>query len=654
MKKFVAELLKLSALLISLLITGSFIQHPKNLIQNPGFETGEGKNPADWKITIPSNSNSCEAGIDDKEFHSGRQSYKISGIWTYPRRSIYLKTEKPIPVNPQKKYLLNFWYKTEGITEYPESFSAQFTVECDNTPTVRYDKKIYNSNQWQQYFILLDNMPPDAKQLTLSFGFNITTKGSIWLDDVEFREATKPDIDEFEQWRRQPVPEVVGKTGNKSFNASNYFRVEKADDRWWIIDPYGIPTWGISIAGTRGRMPDCNNPAESILSFFGEYGTTSSGINEKLYSFFMDDCGFNSFAGWSADEYAQISKERFKSGKPYMPITRVLGLSSASNDSNVFAKDRDGNLLNRSGHEVVDPFNPEWRKLAKEKAERLISVYRGEPSFLGWFVDNEMSFDELFRYIWAEYSSKEFISSLEKKYKSIDNLNQAWTSRFNRYQYLTFSDILADKPEPKEWNDPVWIDFAAFERLMMKEYIDFTYNLVKELDPNHLVISNRINLGPMPDIHRTIDLWGKYDIVCMNIYPDNNKIGFNPGELEIMRKLHQGTGRPIIIGEWSIPAIDSKLYEFGQDPYKRQLDWSWPQVLRTQKERGEAYEICIKQLASLDFMIGAGWFITFDVDTPERRANRGILNKNYELYHELTNAMKKAHDDIKNAMELKW
>lgn len=60
----------------------------------------------------------------------------------------------------------------------------------------------------------------------------------------------------------------------------------------------------------------------------------------------------------------------------------------------------------------------------------------------------------------------------------------------------------------------------------------------------------------------------------MNIYPDNNKIGFNPGEIEIMRKLHEGTGRPIIIGEWSVPAIDSKLYEFGPDPYKRQLDWS--------------------------------------------------------------------------------
>ena len=188
----------------------------------------------------------------------------------------------------------------------------------------------------------------------------------------------------------------------------------------------------------------------------------------------------------------------------------------------------------------------------------------------------------------------------------------------------------------------------------MKEYIDFTYNLVKELDPNHLVISNRLNLGPMPDLYRTLDLWGKYDIVCMNIYPDNNIMGFNQGEIDIMKTLYNGTGRPVMIGEWSVPAIDSKLYEFGVDSLGRPLDWSWPQVLRNQKERGEAYEICVKQLASLDFMIGAGWYRTFDVDTTNRRANRGIMNRNFELYRDLTDAMKKTHADIKEDMRLKW
>ncbi|MDQ1297055.1 MAG: hypothetical protein QG611_1034, partial [Bacteroidota bacterium] len=64
--------------------------------------------------------------------------------------------------------------------------------------------------------------------------------------------------------------------------------------------------------------------------------------------------------------------------------------------------------------------------------------------------------------------------------------------------------------------------------------------------------------------------------------------------------------------------------------------------------------ICVKQLASLDFMIGAGWYRTFDVDTTNRRANRGILDRDFKLYRDLTDAMNKAHADIRNDMELKW
>jgi hypothetical protein len=639
---------------LNLLLIISISSTSQNLIINSGFEFGNGTNPEGWIISIPGNVNSCQAGIDSMEFHSGIQSYKISRIWTSPRYSVSLKTEKAIPVHAQKKYLLSFWYKTDNIEEYPEAFSAQFMIESKNTAAIRYVKKIYNSNEWSQYFILLDNMPSDAKQLTLSFNVNITTKGSIWFDDIEFSEASQATVEKFEKWRRQTVPAVTGRVKDKNFNATGFYRVEQDSDRWWIIDPEGLPTWAFAIAGTRGRQPSKkNNHSLSPSSFLSKYDTTVAQINEKLYNLFIDSLGFNSFAGWSANEYGQISGKRFNSGKPYMPMTWVLGLSSASDNPEVFAQDRDGNLLNRTGHEVVDPYNPEWRKKAREKAERLIAVYKDEPWFLGWFVDNEMSFDELYKFIWAEYSSKEFIKSLQKKYITIDNLNQTWTSSFGEYMYKTFDEILKDKPEPKEWDDPLWTDFASFERQMLGEYIHFTYNLIKELDPNHLVISNRINLGPMPAIHRTIDLWGKYDIVCMNIYPDNNKIGFNPGELEIMKKLHEGTGRPIIIGEWSIPSIDSGLYEFGTDPYGRPLDWSWPQVLKTQNERGEAYEACIKQLASLDFMIGAGWFITYDVDTPERRANRGILNNNNELYRELTNSMRKAHNEIKKEMGLR-
>jgi hypothetical protein len=626
---------------------------PENLIINPGFEIGEGEDPEGWIITISNDVKSYQLSTDDSEARSGKQSYKISRLWTYPRKATSLKTEHPIPINPTKNYVMSFWYKTQGIDEYPLSFRTQFLIGSENTPPVRYEKKIFNSGKWHQYFILLDNIPHDALDLDLSFSSNVNTRGSIWLDDIVFREATKKDVYRFERWRRQAVPTIVGKAGSKNFKATGFYRIEQADDRWWVIDPKGNPTWLMATDG-RGPVISLDNPETQLVAFSNTFGTTKDAVNEKMYNIFIQECGFNSFAGWTSDEFANITEKRHNDGQPYLPMVQVLRLAMAGEDTTVLARDRYGNYLAKGNHWVPDPFNPRWREMARQKAEEMIPRYWDKPWFFGWFIDNEIDYAELFRYVWAEYSSQVFLKMLREKYESIEVLNKTWTSPHKRCYYTSFEEILDDMPEPKDWEDPLWEDFSAFERIMIKEYIDFTYDLVKGLDPNHLVISNRLNLGPMPELHRTMDLWGKYDIVCMNIYPDNNMIGFNPGEIEIMKRLHEATQRPILIGEWSVPAIDSKLYEFGEDPLNRPLDWSWPQVLRTQKERGEAYEICIKQLASLDFVIGAGWYRTFDVDTDVRRANRGIMNSRNEMYRELTDAMKRTHADIKKTMEIKW
>jgi hypothetical protein len=653
MKLYLKNQFKLLSIIALIIFTISCKQYPANLIVNPGFESWSGGTPVGWIIRIPNHLDNFEVGYDEINFHSGKRSVKVSKIAPLPVGSIDLRTEDPVGIDPHKVYILSFWYKTEGNREYPAALSANFTIVSENTPTVTYNKTVYNSEIWAKYFILLDNIPLDAKSLQLSFSSRITGKGAILMDEVEFREALEKDIKDFEKWRRQTIPKAVGNAKDKKFTATGFFRVEKSDDRWWIVDPDGKPTWGLAISGTRLSPTDFGNPVTQTDWFKENFGTSHSEANQKLYDIFLNDLGFNSLSGWSSDDHAKLTSGKYGSGEPYLAFSRVIGLAGASNDPMVFARDRNENLLNRSGHEVPDPYNPIWRKAARDKAEKLITVYRDEPWFFGWYVDNEMNFNELYKYIWADYSSKEFIKSLENRYTSIEALNNAWTSENREYQYGSFDDILEDKPEPVGHDNPLWEDFLAFERQMIKEYIDFTFDLVKELDPNHLVISNRIHLGPMPDLYRTIDLWDRYDIVCMNIYPDNNFIGFNQGEIEIMKNLHRGTQRPIIIGEWSVPSIDSGLYEFGEDPFNRPMDWSWPQVLRTQQERGEAYEICIKQLASLDFIIGAGWFITFDVDTPERRANRGILNKRFELYHDLTNSMKKTHEDIKQSMRLK-
>ena len=110
--------------------------------------------------------------------------------------------------------------------------------------------------------------------------------------------------------------------------------------------------------------------------------------------------------------------------------------------------------------------------------------------------------------------------------------------------------------------------------------------------------------------------------------------------------------KPIIIGEWSVPAMDSKLYGFGEDPYDRPLDWSWPQVMRSQSERAEVYRTCMLQLASKPYMIGAAWFKVLDVNSPSRRANRGLIDGEHQPYEEMIEVVRETNMEIQEKFNI--
>jgi hypothetical protein len=366
----------------------------------------------------------------------------------------------------------------------------------------------------------------------------------------------------------------------------------------------------------------------------------------------LETWGINSFAGWTVDEFAKLTEERYHMGKKWFPMYQVLNFSIMGADKDYYAKNNQGELKGVHDHSFPDPFNPEWRKDAREKAGEMIGKYKGKPWFAGWFMDNEIDYSSLFEFVWGDYSAIEFIRYLQDRYDSIDHLNKSWSSGFKQFSFTSFEDILLDKPSPVEWDDPLYPDFIAFERIMLREYIDYTYDMVRNLDPDHLIISNRLNLDPMMSLYRTIDLWSKYDIVCVNIYPENLFLGFSKGELEIMDWIHEKTGRPVIIGEWSIPAMDSGLYGLDEDPLNRPLDWSWPQTVKDQRERAKIYRTCMMQLASRPYILGAAWFKVFDVDSPSRRANRGLIYGNHQLYREFIDVFRETNLEIMHKLNI--
>jgi hypothetical protein len=621
-----------------------------NLIGNPGFEKSINSKPVGWEILVSEDDKIFQAGTSEQS-HSGDHAMMFGMVWAKEWVRYGIKTQTPLPVDPDNKYLLSFWYKTDGIDEYPLPLVVRLNVNRENESSpLRYDKNISTQKDWTQIHWIIDTLPPDAKDAELSFFLWIRTTGNVIVDDLEFKIADQESIENYYEWRTLSEPEVKYDAEKTNFSPTGFFNVKKDGSKWWLVDPQGNPTWAIA---TMGEIPGTSGNGNIHLARWFEETYQSNRMEyAKMQYDLLEDWGINSLAGWTVDEYSILTKDRYNEGKPWFPIYKVLNFSIMGADKEYYAKNREGELKGVHDHSFPDPFNPEWREDARQKAINNIDQYKGEPWFAGWFMDNEIDYGSLFEYIWGDYSALEFIKFLQTEYTEINALNESWTSGFGRYSYSSFEDILSDKPSPVQWDDPLYADFVAFERIMMKEYIDYTYDMVKEMDPDHLIISNRLNLGPMGSLYRTIDLWSKYDIICVNMYPENLFFGFNKGELEILDWVHEKTGKPVILGEWSIPALDSKLYDFGKDPYERPLDWSWPQVLRDQQERARAYRTCMLQLASKPYILGAAWFKVLDVNSETRRANRGLIDDNHQPFQEFVEIFRSTNLEIQNRLNL--
>ena len=241
------------------------------------------------------------------------------------------------------------------------------------------------------------------------------------------------------------------------------------------------------------------------------------------------------------------------------------------------------------------------------------------------------------RYTWSRHCAAALLRFLKAKHSSIHALNALWGT-----DYETFAALAADKPEPQTRSGPVFTDFVAFERVLVKQYNDTVIAAVREVDREHLVCSNRHMLGALPDWLRTIDLAAAYDIVAVNVYPSNRVPGPDPQGLELLKLIHQRTGRPLVIGEWSIPALDSGLYEKKKAP----LDWSWRQVVPTQSIRASQAANVTASYYNLPFVVGAHWFTWRDFDSAQREANRGLVRSDGTPYEELTTALTNAHREI--------
>ena len=430
--------------------------------------------------------------------------------------------------------------------------------------------------------------------------------------------------------KRPAIPAIESARALKG-TATGFVRLELLDGAWWLVDPDGNAFWDRAVnmvayphpGSGAGRMN--RRYTERVV---GEYPDPKAWA--KMTWDRLEDWGFCSVGAGCGPETQDEARRRGRFFYVSLNLSHRLLEQGAEH---LFLKDARGRLPADPATRFPDPFSSEWRERLRTTVEEIVPAFRDDRWVIGYFVDNEIvaSGDRnLFKYFWSEACLKEVLAWLQKRYGgSVEALNRAWGCRLTDFGELE-RELRRLVEFPAFRTERAQQDLVEFERHLVRTYVDYTIQIIRELDPNHLIIGNRFALTFLFMDWEPLELFGRYDLVAANCYP--MKGPFLAGEdLWRIERIAQVTGKPVLVAEWNLSARESG-----------HIAWGWGYTVNTFRERAEGYANCIGQWANLPYVVGAHWFQWVDAFDVEDY-NAGILQESGEPHPLLVERMRETN-----------
>jgi hypothetical protein len=407
--------------------------------------------------------------------------------------------------------------------------------------------------------------------------------------------------------------EVIGE-------ATGFYHVKQIEGTWWVVDPKGRKFYAIGTDHCRYRGHWCEELGyapygRNMEAKFGSPEAWAEPATDRLKSWNFNLLGAG---GGSECFYRGLAHTAFAAfGSTFSDVSDICPKVHWTGFPNVF--------------------HPKWEGYCDKLAQRQCEPSRDDPWLFGYFLDNELEwygkthtqwglFDETMKKP-ADHSGKiALVDFLKRRYKSINRFGEVWGLEVESFDGLLEMETLPDGG--KESLRKVKIDFV---RLVADRYFAVTTAAIRKHDPNHMVIGCRF-AGDAPA--GIWDIAGKYcDIVTFNYY---GRVDLEaeeaPGLAERFTSYYEQAERPLMITEWSFPALDSGL------PCKHGAG----QRFDTQEQKAKAYDIFQTMVLSLPFMVGSDYFMWVDEpalgisSTFPEDSNYGLVNVDDEPYVELT------------------
>jgi beta-galactosidase len=234
----------------------------------------------------------------------------------------------------------------------------------------------------------------------------------------------------------------------------------------------------------------------------------------------------------------------------------------------------DGTKQKFGGRQNSCPNSPVYRRYSSLLARKLAERYGKLENLVAWHVSNEYG-----GYCHCEKCEKAFRKWLEKKYKTIEALNEAWNAAFWGHTYYDWEDIVTPSHISGEWGNnrttcqAQSIDYRRFYSDSLLECYLAEADVLREITPHIPVTTNMMAVYWDLDYQK----WGKHmDFIAWDNYPWPNcphtRISMNHA---LMRGC--GDGKPFSLMEQTPSVTNWQPYNALKRPGIMRL-WSYQAV----------------------------------------------------------------------------
>lgn len=446
-------------------------------------------------------------------------------------------------------------------------------------------------------------------------------------------------------------PAVIGRSDNpvtkdrfggwtgRSFEATGFFRLEKAD-RWWLVTPDGnaFLSWGINHLYPDLWRQDYNQAAWKQK--LGLDSLKGAAFNTALRNWFLQTCeqfGFNTVGVHNSLAVINSPQPRV----PYMQPLHFVDTPHWKSDV--------------PDENFVDVFAEDFRQHCFAVAEKMVAPVRNDPFLLGYSMTDCTMFTEedlrerpdviggsrrAARIGWprrlrnlGEVSAgkQAWVAAMRDVYAdSITAFNRTYDTDFDSFQSLTAAENW--RPQTQLSNPAETRDNTVFLQRCVSQYYETAVAAIRHFDTNHLFFGDKINANT-DSLDTVLPVTSRYtDAILYQMY----------GRFEVQRpgldRWRQLTDKPFLNGDSAFTmTTDTMPRPYGPvaDNVTQRAEWT-----------GEFFTQAFERP---DFI---GWHYCGLIDAPnlvprkKARQHSGLLDGYGDAYPALQRVLRQSADRL--------